>query len=344
MAVLETKYVTAGVFYYVNYGYIEAFGTTGSVSDTSGGSSNNSLTDLYANSTLKQLLYNSQNNTLSLYIDDASTNVTNGVWDVMKIGSTSFNRTDATYTQHVSSGTQDSWVWSSISTNPLTNGSTSQVTWETVTATDGTPNQFGFPSRTGVAVNTEQNAYAEITGINTTITVSRASGTATFAISSSSATPASSNFNASNKTLTTGQYIHIKQTSSSSVNTTLNSSITAGGVTGTWTVSTAPATGTGNFGMEVFTAAGTKVIYTTTRGTRFLGSGTTGNITSGSSETVSFSGIDTSDKFQIFVTPNNAPTSDLADNWTLTKGTNQFVVANSMGQTSSFDYLIMRSG
>lgn len=344
MAVLETKYVTAGVFYYVNYGYMESLGTTGSVSDTSGGSNNNSLTDLYSNSTLKQLLYSSQNNNVSLYIDDASTNVTNGVWDVMKIGSTSFNRTDATYTQHVSSTTQDSWVWSSISTNPLTNGSTSQVTWETVTATDGTPNQFGFSDRTGVAVNTEQNAYAEITGINTTITVSRASGTATFAVSSSSATPASSNFNASNKTLTSGQYIHIKQTSSSSVNTTLNSSITAGGVTGTWAVSTAAATGTGNFGMEVFTAAGTKVIYTSTRGTRFLGSGTTGSITSGSSETVSFSGIDTSDKFQIFVTPNNAPTSDLADNWTLTKGTNQFVVANSMGQTSSFDYLIMRSG
>ena len=78
MAVLETKYVTAGVFYYVNYGYMESLGTTGSVSDTSGGSNNNSLTDLYSNSTLKQLLFSSQNNNVSLYIDDASTNVTNG--------------------------------------------------------------------------------------------------------------------------------------------------------------------------------------------------------------------------------------------------------------------------
>ena len=282
MAVLETKYVTAGVFYSVNYGYIDGFTTTGSVSDTSGGSSNNSLTDLYANSTLKQLVYNSSSNNLSLYIDDVSSNVTNGVWDVMKIGSASFNRIDATYTQNVFSSNQDSWVWSSISTNPLTSGSTSQVTWETTTATDGTPNQFGFSDRSQVAVNTEQNAYAEITGINTTITVSRASGTATFAISSSSATPASSNFNASNKTITTGQYIHVKQTSPSSASTTFTSSITAGGVTGTWTVSTGTIPGTGNFGMEVFTAAGTKVIYKSTRGTRFLGSGTTGNITSGS--------------------------------------------------------------
>jgi len=341
MAVLETKYVTAGLFYYVNYGYISAF-SVGSVSDTSGGSSNTSLTDLYSNSVLIQLTYNSQQDTLNLYINDISSNVTNGVWDFMKIGSTSFNRTDATYTQNAS-GNSDSWVWTSISTNPLPNGSTNQLTFETTTTTDGTPNQFGFSDRSGVAVNTEQNAYAEITGINTTITVSRASGTATFAVSSSSATPASSNFNASNKTLTTGQYIHVKQTSSSSVSTTLTSSITAGGVTGTWNVSTAGAAGTGNFGMEVFTAAGTKVIYTSTRGTRFLGSGTTSNITSGGSQTISFSGIDTSDKFQVFVTPNNPPSGN-QDNWSITKSTNQFVIANNLGQTSSFDYIVMRSG
>jgi hypothetical protein len=95
--------------------------------------------------------------------------------------------------------------------------------------------------------------------------------------------------------------------------------------------------------MEVYTAAGTKVIYTSTRGTRFLGSGTTSNIISGGGQTISFSGIDSSDKFQVFVTPNNPPSGN-QDNWSITKSTNQFVIANNLGQTSSFDYIVMRSG
>jgi hypothetical protein len=103
--------------------------------------------------------------------------------------------------------------------------------------------------------------------------------------------------------------------------------------------------GTNDFGMEVYASNNRKIILNTTRGARELGSGTTSNITNGSSVQTSFTGLQNTDNFQLLITPNNAPfESTLCDNWNVVKANNVFTITNNMGQTSSFDYIVMRTG
>jgi len=104
----------------------------------------------------------------------------------------------------------------------------------TTPASDTTPNAFSFTDKTG-NVSTEQNSSVQITGINAATTVSRTSGTATFAVVGTSTTPSTSNFGTSNTTITNNQYLHVKQTTSSSYSTSLSTVMNVGGVTDTWT-------------------------------------------------------------------------------------------------------------
>ena len=125
MAVLETKYITVGTYFSAT-GYSPPY--AGSVSDTSGGSSNTSLTDLYTNSTLAGLYYNTSASAVALQINDVSANVVNNVWDYMKVGSTSYPRFSGYFSQ--TSGVK-TWSWTGGS-NPFGSNSTvSTVTFET---------------------------------------------------------------------------------------------------------------------------------------------------------------------------------------------------------------------
>ena len=102
------------------------------------------------------------------------------------------------------------------------------------TISDTTPNAFSFTDKTG-DVSTEQNSSVQITGINVATTVSRTSGTATFAVVGTSQTPSAGNFGTSSTTITNNQYLHVKQTTSSSYSTSLSTVMNVGGVTDTWT-------------------------------------------------------------------------------------------------------------
>tara|TARA_R110000822_G_scaffold100995_1_gene226982 strand:+ start:584 stop:1678 length:1095 start_codon:yes stop_codon:yes gene_type:complete len=125
MAVLETKYITVGTYFNAT-GYAPPY--AGSVSDTSGGSSNTSLTDLYTNSTLAGLYYNTSASAVALQINDVSANVVNNVWDYMKVGSTSYPRFSGSFSQ--TSGVK-TWSWTGGS-NPFGSNSTvSTITFET---------------------------------------------------------------------------------------------------------------------------------------------------------------------------------------------------------------------
>ena len=118
--------------------------------------------------------------------------------------------------------------------------------WQVATlSSDSTPDSFTIPDKTG-APSSVQNAAVQITGLNTSATVSRTSGAATFAVSSSATTPSAASFNSTDKTITNNQYLHCKQTASTVYNATLNTVIDIGGVTDTWTVTTtaAPSDGT----------------------------------------------------------------------------------------------------
>ncbi len=107
---------------------------------------------------------------------------------------------------------------------------------DTSTTPDTTPNAFTFTDATG-DFGTQQNAAVQITGIDTSTTVSRSSGAATFTVSSSATTP-SSGFSGTNKSITNNQYIHIRQNCSNTYGAVLETEITVGGVSDTWSVTT----------------------------------------------------------------------------------------------------------
>ena len=176
----------------------------------------------------------------------------------------------------------------------------------TTPASDTTPNAFSFTDKTG-NVSTEQNSSVQITGINAATTVSRTSGTATFAVVGTSTTPSTSNFGTSNTTITNNQYLHVKQTTSSSYSTSLSTVMNVGGVTDTWTTTTSSSTYTltaptsidegssGTFNIATTNVStGTSLYWSITSPTQFTGS-TTGTVTTNSSGAASFSVTPTAD-------------------------------------------------
>ena len=129
MAVVDTKYIQAGSYYSV-VGYVSST-LPGTVSETSGGSQDNNLDDLYSGADMYG--FYSTSSTLNLYITDNSSNVTNSGWDFVKIGTASFNRTDATYTQDHSTGV-DNWRWT-VTSNPFVNSTIYAISFETTSST-----------------------------------------------------------------------------------------------------------------------------------------------------------------------------------------------------------------
>lgn len=106
-------------------------------------------------------------------------------------------------------------------------------------STDTTPNAFSFTDVSNATRNTYSYAYVQITGINAAATVSgSSSATYGFAVSSSTSQPSASSFTTANKTITNGQYLHVRVLSSSSYSTAVGATITVGGVSDTFTVTT----------------------------------------------------------------------------------------------------------
>jgi hypothetical protein len=138
MAVVDTKYITAANFYSI-VGYAGS-NFPGTVSETSGGSQDNNLDDLYSGADMYS--FYSSSTQLNLYIDDNSSNVTNSGWDFVKIGTASFNRTDATYTQDSSTG-RDNWRWT-VTSNPFVNGTTYAISFETTSSGGGGGGGSGY--------------------------------------------------------------------------------------------------------------------------------------------------------------------------------------------------------
>ena len=213
----------------------------------------------------------------------------------------SFNASAKTvngYTKYVHVKQNASTSYSTTLSSSFAVGGVSDIWYVTSNAfaTDSTPDQFSFTDIT-TALSTVSYSYAQITAISTGITVSRSSGAATFAISSSTSVPSSGSFNTSNKTITNNQYIHVKQTSSSSSSTTLSSVFAAGGVSATWNLITVGSSGSGaGYGLQVFPPSGTiPRLDTTDRTVRVLGVHTGTLASAGSSSTVTQAGFSSSD-------------------------------------------------
>jgi len=127
-SLIEEKSITAGTYFSVT-GYVSST-LPGTISDSPGGTENDSLTDLYPNSTCNSFTINSSTNALTLVINDVSNNVTNSGWDTVTVGLNIFNRTDATYS---TTSTQDTWVWAGASGSTFLNGRTDVIQFRNVT-------------------------------------------------------------------------------------------------------------------------------------------------------------------------------------------------------------------
>ena len=138
---------------------------------------------------------------------------------------------------------------------------------------DTTPNAFNFTDATG-DFGTQQNAAVQITGIDTSTTVSRSSGAATFTVSSSATTP-SSGFSGTSKSITNNQYIHIRQNCSNTYGAVLETQITVGGVSDTWSVTTNAAPSDSTPDPYSFTDATVAVSTETTTSVQIQGLSTT---------------------------------------------------------------------
>lgn len=134
MAILQTKYVGVGSFTYgalLNRGFNTDV-SIGSISNTSGGTSNVNLDSVYSGADVVICNWASDGSTTSVILS-LTGNRSNSGWATMTVGSYTYNRSSATYS-YSSSNNRTSWVWSS-STNPFGNSGNVAVQWDDGAAT-----------------------------------------------------------------------------------------------------------------------------------------------------------------------------------------------------------------
>jgi hypothetical protein len=108
------------------------------------------------------------------------------------------------------------------------------------------PQQFYFTDVTTSDLSTYKYDYVQITGINSTNTVTGSNATYMssygFAISGSTTQPNTSGFTGGNKTITNNQYLHVRMQSSGSNSLTNSITLNVGGVSDTFSVTTSAQT------------------------------------------------------------------------------------------------------
>ena len=106
----------------------------------------------------------------------------------------------------------------------------------TTLAADSTPNTFTFTDQTAVAANTlVYSNTITIAGINTSVTASISGNSAEMQVNSGS-------YTSSNQTINVGDTIRLRMTSSATAGATVNTTLTVGGTSDTWSVTTTTAT------------------------------------------------------------------------------------------------------
>ena len=100
------------------------------------------------------------------------------------------------------------------------------------------PSQFTFNDVGSASVGEIYDTFVQITGTGgSTLTASSVSGTATFAVSSTSTTPGSG-FSQTSKNISENQYLHVRMQASSSPNTTVDSVLQVGDREDDWRITT----------------------------------------------------------------------------------------------------------
>ena len=232
MAVLDTKWVDRGS--YTAYGFTGSgynAGSYGTISETQNGSLNIDLDGLYSGADVIACLHSTVSGGLINFT--ITGNRANSGWDYMTIGSTSYYRADASHS-YDSNTNRTTWVWTNQGSTPFgsTDGTDKQVTWGT-TATDTTPDQFTFTDVTGVALSTTQTSnLITVSGMDTGATTGVVISGGTYSKNGGAYTSSTAGGVAN------GDTFRVRHTSSSSYSTSINTTLTIGGVSDVFTSTT----------------------------------------------------------------------------------------------------------
>ena len=134
----------------------------------------------------------------------------------------------------------------------ITIGGVSDTFTATTIAADTTPNSFTFNDQSAAAANTlVYSNIITIVGINTSVTASISGNSAEMQVNSGS-------YTSSNQTISVGDTIRLRMTSSATAGATVNTTLTVGGTSDTWSVTTTTATLLWSVGLALgsFSASG----------------------------------------------------------------------------------------
>ena len=134
----------------------------------------------------------------------------------------------------------------------ITIGGVSDTFTATTIAADTTPNSFTFTDQSAAAANTlVYSNIITIAGINTSVTASISGNSAEMQVNSGS-------YTSSNQTISVGDTIRLRMTSSATAGATVNTTLTVGGTSDTWSVTTTTATLLWSVGLALgsFSASG----------------------------------------------------------------------------------------
>lgn len=295
---LVTKFVDVGNIggsFGSLYGYLTS-GTGGAatsnnsfgvLSETANGSSNKTTTNIYGSTTTILGVYWQDFITDILYLHFDGNSSANSNWEKLKIGNTTFNRTDATYSSDIGGDTR--WYWSTT-TNPFGTTSGADIPIEIITSVN-TGHTATISATTLTATSTSDVTYTtdNVAGINHRLikssgTIASGGGTGTVIDSrvgsgvltldySNNELPTAGN-SATYQLQVAGPYVSDSETESGFwINTTgQNNSFTITRESATATYSLAASPTTVNEGSSVtFTASTTNVAQGTTLYFRAVG-------------------------------------------------------------------------
>jgi hypothetical protein len=269
MAILQTKYVTVGSLVTFAYGYYySALFSYGTLSDTSGGSQNSSVSGVVSGGNCYTLNYSTFSTSVSMAITGSVSAPSASVFDTLKIGGVSFARSAATSSV---AGTVRTWIWSSAS-NPFgtTANAVRTIRWETTTATpsytlttptsinEGSAGTFNIATTnvsTGTSLYWSVTSPTQFTGSTTGTVTTNSSGAASFSVTPTADSTTEGSLQVTARIRTGSQTGTIVDSGTFVVNDT---STTSGGSGGGGQTG---GSGSSGYGVEIFGPNNTSVVF-----------------------------------------------------------------------------------
>ena len=243
------------------WGYGTSWGDIAETVPVQSGTTDNNLDALYSGADIRGLYYGTAAGEIVFQLTG---NRANSGWDSMDVGSSTYQRTSATYS-YFSGSNYTQWKWSSSNSFGTTSGANVTVTWDNAAVTDTEIDSLSFTDVPTAVGGTAYYASDQLTGIDATINVTTPFGTGTrgFYISSS-ATPSttSSLYTTAAKTATNNQYVHCRVVASSTPSASTDITIVAGSPSksDTFNVTTAQDTSPDNYTFNNATDVGVSTL------------------------------------------------------------------------------------